>query len=912
MGNRLGRRRWIATQAVLGALLGATALAQLPARMAIGDGWTMQDAAKVSAQPAQIASDRFVPRGWYVAVVPGTVLTTLVHAGVYPEPLYGENNRPNRIPETLNKTSYWYRTVFDVPKNYRGRRIWLNFSGINYSADIWLNGKQIGSMKGAFRRGIFDVTGLVQPGGHGILAVHVWPQPHPGVPHEHTIADGMGKNGGVTALDGPTFLSTIGWDWIPAIRDRDTGIWDQISLSATGPVVLRDPLVTTDLPLPRTDSTDVMIQATLVNVTDQPVTGVLRAEFGAVHVETQVSIPAHGEQTVAMDPKSQPALHVEHPLLWWPNGYGPQNLYTMHLSFEAAEQTSDETSFDFGVRKITYTVPDSENLTVSVNGVRVFLKGGDWGLDEAMKRIPRERLDAEIYMHKLANLNMIRNWVGQSTDEDFYELCDKYGILLWDEFFQPNPSDGPNPDDLPTYIANVRDKVLRYRNHPSIAIWCARNEGYPPKEIDDQLRTLLAELEPTRLYQPSSTAGRGVNSGGPYYWRAPRFYYQYSEAFKTEIGSSSIPTMESVQGMMPEKDWTEINDDWAEHDLARGAAHGDTYPQTLAERYGKIANLADFVRKSQLANYEAFRAMYEGREARLFNPATAVITWMSNPAQPSFVWQLYHHDLEPNSSLFAVKEASEMVHVQLNEGDGELQVINNRPDVLKGAKVHEWVYSFDGTLKYEHNFPVTGPSSSAISIGRIDPVDGDWNWPKDLGPVHFIRLELTDANGQLLSRNFYWRAPESDPDNLQAMDTMPRAVLTARAVRADANGRLHITVTLTNPGKTIAVMAHVQLRRHVEPDREGVRVLPVFYSDNYVSLTQGESRVIEIDTDTSELMGQDPLVVVDGWNIGVAADADSPVPVGLNVNAQVDHWPQTGLPIVAHTWKDTPPTVQTH
>ena len=217
--------------------LAVPVLAQVPARVEIGDGWTMQDAAKVTAQPAEIASDRVDVRSWYIAVVPGTVLTTLVHAGVYPEPLYGENNRPNHIPESLNKTSYWYRTVFDVPQSYRGRRIWLNFAGINYSADVWLNGKQIGSMKGAFRRGIFDVTGLVQPGGRGILAVHVWPQPHPGIPHEHTIADGMGSNGGVTALDGPTFLSTIGWDWIPAIRDRDTGIWDHVTLSATGPGV---------------------------------------------------------------------------------------------------------------------------------------------------------------------------------------------------------------------------------------------------------------------------------------------------------------------------------------------------------------------------------------------------------------------------------------------------------------------------------------------------------------------------------------------------------------------------------------------------------------------------------------------------------------------------------------------------
>ena len=192
------------------------------------------------------------------------------------------------------------------------------------------------------------------------------------------------------------------------------------------------------------------------------------------------------------------------------------------------------------MRKISYSVPGTDTLTISVNGVPVFIRGGDWGLDEAMKRIPRERLDAQIHMHQLANLNMIRNWVGQSTSEDFYELCDKYGILVWDEFFQPNPGDGPNPTDIDTYIANVRDKILRFRNHPSIALWCARNEGFPPPEIDAALRKLMAELEPTRRYQPSSTDGAGVRSSGPYCWRTPReFYTVTDDYFKTETGSVS-------------------------------------------------------------------------------------------------------------------------------------------------------------------------------------------------------------------------------------------------------------------------------------------------------------------------------------------------------------------------------------
>jgi beta-galactosidase/beta-glucuronidase len=450
------------------------------------------------------------------------VLTTLVNNHVYPEPLYGENNRPEVIPDSLVHTSYWYRTTVDVPKSYKGRRVWLNFDGINYSAAVWVNGTQAGTIRGAFIRGIFDVTSLVKPGSQAVVAVMITPQPHPGVPHEHTLRAGIGANGGVSALDGPTFLCTLGWDWIPAIRDRDSGIWQKVTLSASGPVLVKDPLVTTDLPLPKTDSSDVTVQATVENVSDKPEKGVLEGTIDSIAFQQPVELAPHSRQVVSLDAKNTPALHIENPRLWWPNGYGAQNLYHLHLEFKADKTVSDAKDLDFGVRKISYSVPGTDTLTISVNGVQVFIRGGDWGLDEALKRIPRERLEAEIRLHKLANLNLIRNWVGQSTGEDFYELCDKYGIMVWDEFFQPNPGDGPDPSDLDTYIANVRDKVLRFRNHASIVLWCARNEGYPPPEIDAALRKILAELEPTRRYQPSSTDGAGVRSHGPYSWRVPK------------------------------------------------------------------------------------------------------------------------------------------------------------------------------------------------------------------------------------------------------------------------------------------------------------------------------------------------------------------------------------------------------
>ena len=801
-----------------------------PPQVVLSSGWQLQDVAKVPQPGAEVASPNLKTTGWYAATVPGTVLTTLVNNRVYPEPLYGENNRPEIIPESLARTSYWYRTLIAVPRSYKNHHVWLNFDGINYSAVVWVNGVQVGTIRGAFIRGIFDITAQVTAGKKAVVAVLVTPQPTPGVPHEHTLKNGLGKNGGVTAIDGPTFLSTIGWDWIPAIRDRDTGIWQKVFLSATGPVLLKDPLVTTDLPLPRTDSTDVAVQATVENVSDRPQKGIVHGSIENIAFEKEVELAPHSKQTVTFDPKTAPALHIENPRLWWPNGYGAPEMYKLHLSFTQGRDVSDARDVDFGVRKITYSVPGTDTLTISVNGVQVFIRGGDWGLDEAMKRIPRQRLDAQIHMHRLANLNLIRNWVGQSTGEDFYQLCDKYGILVWDEFFQPNPNDGPDPTDIDTYMANVRDKILRFRNHPSILLWCARNEGFPPPEIDALLRKLLAELEPTRRYQPSSTDGPGVRSHGPYFWRTPREFYKVTDDyFKTETGSVSIPTLESIHGMMPKKDWEMITDDWAEHDLAKGASGGDKYPGILASRYGKLANLADFVRKSQLANYEAFRAMYEGRNAQLFHPTTAIITWMSHPAQPSFVWQLYHYDLEPNSSLFAVMHAGELVHIQFNEATGELQVINNLPDAVKDALAHVAVYNLDGTLAYEHTTKLTAEPDVATGLGQIE-------FPTTVSPVHFLKLDMHDATGKLLSSNFYWRSLPAHPDDFTDLNKLPTVTLDANVASSDADGKRTLTVTLHNPSKNIALMAHMQLRRQ----KSGERVLPVFYSDNYISLTPNE------------------------------------------------------------------------
>jgi beta-mannosidase len=461
-------------------------------------------------------------------------------------------------------------------------------------------------------------------------------------------------------------------------------------------------------------------------------------------------------------------------------------------------------------------------------------------------------------------------------------MADKYGILLWDEFFQPNPSDGPNPTDIDTYLANVQDKILRFRNHPAIAVWCARNEGYPPKALEDMLKAMMVKLDPTRLYQSNSADGRGVSSGGPYYWRAPRFFYELHESFKTETGSMSIPTIESIQGMMPQKDWETINDDWAQHDMAAGAQRGDEYPFTLAKRYGHIRNLADFVRKGQLANYEAFRAMYEGRNAKMFKETTGVITWMSHPAQPSFVWQLYHYDLEPNASLYAAKKAAETVHVQLNEANHGIEVVNNLPEALSGLTVRATVYRADSTVDEVKTYPVAEvPGSTTIKAAQIDV-------SARITPLYFVKLDLTDAAGKLLSTNFYWQNVAQD--DFTDLAKMPEAKLDASATSHTAGGKTLLTVTLHNPTDTIALMTHLQLHRK----SSGERVLPVFYSDNYLSLVPGESRTITIEAATKDLGGEAPLIAVDGYNVD-EREGNSQVSISPNLNAQPEHWPASQI-----------------
>jgi hypothetical protein len=877
----------------------------------ISDGWRLAEAPAVSAAASAISRIGFDTGLWLPAEVPGTVLSTLIRQGVYPDPDFGLHNL--LIPESLNKRDYWYRIEFTPPAGLQSRRLRLTFEGINYLAEAWLNGARLGEIRGAFIRGIFDVTGRLVPGKPNALAVRVSPPPHPGIPHEQSMRAGAGLNGGMLCLDGPTFICTEGWDWIPGVRDRATGIWQDVVLSASGTVSMGDAQVVTALDLPDTSLARVTIQVPLYNASPAYVSGTLEAAFEGVTITKKVEL-GPGESFVDLRPADFPQLAISRPRLWWPNGYGKPELYHLKLTFRDAKGESDSKSLRFGIRELSYeltlfdgtgrlrrveyapaaargipvvdvryeaalespggyvysfrrgmesspairTLDDwraSPNLILKVNGVRIACKGGNWGLDDSRKRVSREQLEPYVRLHRDANLTMIRNWCGQNTEESLYELCDEYGLLVWNDFWITTQDSNLDPSDTALFLDNARDTLMRFRNHPSIALWCGRNEGVPTPALNDGLDRLILALDGTRSYLPNSRLINLAPSGPWNHGEPVEFFTTRALGFSTELGLPSPPTLEAFRAMMPAADLWPPNDTWAYHDWhSDGGGRVTPFMASLEQQLGAPAGLEDFVRKAQVINYVNHRAMFEGFNARLWQPNSGRLLWMSQPAWPSMSWQLFSHDYDTHGTYYGAKKACEPVHVQLNLPDLEVMVVNNTTASLPDLTLHAAVYSLAGRQILSRKLVLSIEPNRSEKYFRIAP-------PAEAGPDPvFIKIELKDAREALISENFYWQA--KDPGSYRKLNDLPPAAVSLAAVQERAGDRVLIHITLANADAGVALMNKVTLRRA----GGGERVLPAYASDNYVSLLPGESRRIEIECPADAVRG-DLEVALDGWNI---------------------------------------------
>jgi hypothetical protein len=826
----------------------APAAANADGRLEIAGGkWRIERASQVHAAGATLATPGFADSSWMVATVPATVISSWWNAGAIPDPNFGANQLA--ISDSFFCSDFWYRDEFTAPRLAAGRRAFLDFDGINWKAEVFLNGQRLGRIDGGFMRARFDVTALIHPGQVNALAVRVEKLATPGSVKEKTLQYPT-KNGGAPGADNPTYHAAIGWDWIPTVRGRDTGIWADVSLTQSGAVTVENSEADTVALAADGSSADVHIETNLVNRTGAPVSGTVRGRFGEAAFEQAVTLAAHESRVVKLDAADHPTLHLQNPKLWWPNGYGEPNLYPVEVGFAIGGAVSDRQLFRAGVRRFTYS-EENYTLRIWINGRRFVGRGGSWGFPESMLRYRAREYDAAVRYHRDQNFTMIRNWVGQTGDDAFYDACDKYGIVVWQDFWLANPFDGPDPNDNAMFLANARDYVLRIRRHASIGLYVGRNEGYPPDPIERGLRRTLAELAPSLHYIPSS-ADDVVSGHGPYRAMPPRFYFAQRATPKmhSELGMPDIPTFDSLRAMMPEEDVWPQDDVWALHDFVlQGAQGGAAFREAIDIGYGGAKDAAEWVELAQFINYDGYRAMFEAQSRNRMG----MLLWMGHPAWPSFVWQTYDYYFEVNGGYFGAKKGSEPLHVQWNPVGDNVEVVNYSGGSATGLRVTAQILNLDGSVKWEKIAAVESSEDSTVAPIHLE-------YPAGLTPVHFIRLKLTRGD-TVISENFYMRGTAEN--HFAAIRALPKVTVEANTTVERRDGEWVLTTQLHNSSAQPALMVRVKAVR----EQTGDRILPAIYSDNYVALMPDERKTIVTRLEDADTRGERPKIVLEGFNL---------------------------------------------
>lgn len=845
-------------------------------------GWAIQSSAKVPQSGDVISTSQFKPEGWYAAKVPTTVLAALVADHVYPDPYFGMNLRS--IPgadypmggnfanlempaDSPFKVPWWYRIEFQLPASDQGKNLWLHFNGINYRANVWLNGVQIadsGKMAGMWRLFEFNITAAARPGALNTLAVEVFPPT-------------------------PDSLSITWVDWNPLPPDKDMGVWREVYISTTGPIALRHPQVTTKLDLTSLDSARLTVSADLENPGKDPVKGVLKARVAGVDVSQDVELAAGESKTVSFNPERFPALDLNHPRLWWPAQMGTPNLYDLRIEVDSGGEVSDRQELSFGIREITSTLDEDKHRVFMVNGKRLLIRGGGWAADMMLRYDPK-REEEEIRYTRDMNLNAIR-LEGKLVDDQLFELADRYGVLViagwcccdhWEKWRSWKE------EDYGIAAESLRSQLLRLRNHPSLMAWLYGSDNPPPKRVEDMYLQVIKDENWPDPYissasaRPTTIGPSGVKMSGPYDYVAPSYWLEDNEhggafGFNTETSPGpAIPVIESIRQMLPADKLWPINQAWEFHAGGGEFKNFNIFNRALEARYGKITGLEDYVEKSQLMTYAGERAMFEAYSQNKYR-ATGVIQWMLNNAWPSMIWHLYDWYLRPGGGYFGTKKACEPVHIQYAENSGAVVVVNSTYQLQAGLKARIQVLNLDLTPKFSRDTTLDAAPDSSNILLTLPKIDG-------LSKTYFLKLDLSDAAGGALSRNFYWLSTKPDVNDLAnsawyytpissyadftALAALARVRVEASAT-SQSRGEEELTrVTLRNPGSSLAFFVHLEIRK----GKDGDDVRPIDWQDNYISLVPGETREITARYSAADLGGAQPVLRVDGWNVETAEE----------------------------------------
>jgi GT2 family glycosyltransferase len=801
-----------------------------------GGDWRIQRSSEVRYPGEVVSIAGFPTNFWIPATVPGTVLTSYVNAGAVPDQNYDSNI--NYTSESFFYSDFYYRREFQLPDSFKGKSIFLNIKGINHKAQLWLNGKRIGRVEGAFARGRIDVTGNVSAG-KNVLAILVEKPNHPGGTKVKTY-ETTGPNGGMLGADNPTFHASVGWDWIPTVRGRETGIWNDIFLTAENAVTLHDPLISARLNLPDTLATITPTVAIYNNV-GRAIKGSVHGWVGNVKFKKDV-VSNPGEGSVTMRPADMPELKDLKMRLWWPNGYGEPYLYDAGMCFiDENGDTLSVIKWKQGIRQMTYK-DNSSALKIYVNGRRVVPMGGNWGFPEVNLNYRSREYDAAVRYHRDMNFNMIRNWVGQTGHDEFYDACDRYGIMVWQDFWLANPSDGPDPEDEPLFAKNANDFLMRTRRHACIALYCGRNEGYPPETLDSELRSLVG-VRNSGIAYISSSADDGVSGHGPYNALPAKEYFERQTGkLHSERGMPNIMTMDGLRRTLRKENLWPQNDVWGQHDYTlNGAQRGSSFNKLITDRFGEPKSAEEFTAWAQTVNYDGYRAMFEsGSKDRM-----GLLLWMSHSCWPSMSWQCYDYYLEPTAAFFGCKKACEPLHIQYNASTQNIEVVNIGVGNRRKLKAAVDVYDLAGRRLASKKEKVNSSDDSTVTL-KFRPFENIGSSPESEGRI--LRLTLCEGK-KAVSENTYLLA-----DKMQELPTAE--VKTTQSVSGTA-----MTVTAENTSDTPAYMIRLNLQ-----NADGSQILPVHYSDNYFHLLPHERKTVSVSWSEEDRQVGMPAVSVTWLN----------------------------------------------
>jgi exo-1,4-beta-D-glucosaminidase len=842
----------------------------------------LQSACSIKATGRQVSRPKFQASGWHAVSVPSTVLAALVADGTYRDPYFGINLRSipgATYPPKENfsvlpmpkdspfRCSWWYRTEFQLPANLAGKYISLNFDGINNRANVWVNGRQIAGTRevaGAYRTYAFDVTPIVEPAKTNVVAVETFAQ---------TETD-LGIN----------------WvDWNPAPPDKDMGLWRKVYLRANGPVLIRYPQVATRFQPGSLESADLTVEAELRNATKETATGKLSGTIGQISFEQSVTLGPDESRTVRFTPGDFPQLRLLHPRLWWPAQMGPQNLYDLSLEFSASDGISDVAKTRFGIREITSELDGRGHRVFLVNGERLLIRGAGWAPDMLLRESP-ERMKTEFRYIRDLNLNTIR-LEGKMETQEFFDLADEQGLLVmagwsccdyWERWEKWKPS------DLTIGTSSLRSQIMRMRSHPSLLAWLNGSDNPPPANVEKAYIDVLKDadwfdpfLSSASAKETTVTGPSGVKMSGPYdyvgpdYWLTAGTRYGGASGFITETsGGPSIPPIGSLKKMLPREAIQRGSVEWNYHSGLLGFKDLNHLEEAMNAIYGSSAGIDDYERKAQAMAYDSERAMFEAYSRNKYE-TTGIIQWMLNNAWPSMIWHLYDYYLQPAGGYFGAKKACEPLHVMYSYDDRSVAVVNSRYANFSGLKVVAEVYDLALHRRFSQQSQVDVASDGVTRAFALPT--GAFSDP---APVHFVKLDLEDSQGQELSSNFYWISakqtvydwsqtsyrftPASSYEDFSALQTLDQTgPIEAHAVVEKGLEGPIVRVKLANHGKQLAFQLHLGIGNK----NDDAEILPVLWQDNYIELMPGESREITAQFLAPNALGSHAELRLTGWNV---------------------------------------------